>query len=267
MIREVHYSAQDAHTWSLDSGTIFHVTPKIELFSKQSDWVIGRSAKSRNRRSSHPTIEWQHNNPAPSLARTRSESSLYRHASQRRETYPKSTISPLRDSTIAPRTDPYGYMWVDAREITRRPQVLHHLLRWLHTEGLSLLSYVERRSTHGLLSLDSRSGEPNNTPSEDTHVRQRRRIHLLSLQIVPLRKRNPAPKDRSLHTYAKWSGKTDEPDDPREGDCNALALQIKAGILGRSIVDGSVPDKSITVESNQARSATSTMVRKRTDLW
>ena len=32
-IREVHYSAQDAHTWLLDSNARFHVTLNIEWFS------------------------------------------------------------------------------------------------------------------------------------------------------------------------------------------------------------------------------------------
>ena len=33
MIREVLYSAQDAHTWLLDSDATFHMTPNIEWFS------------------------------------------------------------------------------------------------------------------------------------------------------------------------------------------------------------------------------------------
>ena len=32
-IGEVHYSVQDAHTWLLDSGATFHVTPNFEWFS------------------------------------------------------------------------------------------------------------------------------------------------------------------------------------------------------------------------------------------
>ena len=36
MIREVYYSVQDAHTWLLDSGATFHVTPNIEWFSNYS---------------------------------------------------------------------------------------------------------------------------------------------------------------------------------------------------------------------------------------
>ena len=32
MIREVHYNAQDAHTWLLDSSATFHVTPNLEWF-------------------------------------------------------------------------------------------------------------------------------------------------------------------------------------------------------------------------------------------
>ena len=35
-IGEFHYSAQDAHTWLLDSGATFHVTPNIEWFSNYS---------------------------------------------------------------------------------------------------------------------------------------------------------------------------------------------------------------------------------------
>ena len=50
-IREVYYSAQDAHTWLLDSGATFHITPNIEWFSNylagtQFDSVMGRTAKS-----------------------------------------------------------------------------------------------------------------------------------------------------------------------------------------------------------------------------
>ena len=33
MIGEVHYSAQDAHTWLVDFGATFHVTPNFEWFS------------------------------------------------------------------------------------------------------------------------------------------------------------------------------------------------------------------------------------------
>ena len=36
MIGEVLYSAQDAHTWLLDSGATFQVTPKIEWFLNYS---------------------------------------------------------------------------------------------------------------------------------------------------------------------------------------------------------------------------------------
>ena len=36
MIREVHYIAQDAQTWLLDSGATFHMTPNIEWFSNYS---------------------------------------------------------------------------------------------------------------------------------------------------------------------------------------------------------------------------------------
>ena len=43
MIEEVHYSAQDAHMWLLDSSATFHVTPNLEWFSnyaaKTSDTV------------------------------------------------------------------------------------------------------------------------------------------------------------------------------------------------------------------------------------
>ena len=36
MIGEVLYSAEDAHTWLLDSGATFHATPDIEWFSDYS---------------------------------------------------------------------------------------------------------------------------------------------------------------------------------------------------------------------------------------
>ena len=54
MIREVYYSVQDAHTWLLDSGATFHVTPNFEWFSNYEAetsgivrLVMGRSAKSQ----------------------------------------------------------------------------------------------------------------------------------------------------------------------------------------------------------------------------
>ena len=87
---EVHYSVQDAHTWLLDSGAKFHVTLNIELRgrnerhrpTRQWEGVQNRG----NRRSSHPTAEWQHNHPAPSptFTCTKKESGLHRHASRRR---------------------------------------------------------------------------------------------------------------------------------------------------------------------------------------
>ena len=55
-------------------------------------------------------------------------------------------------------------------------------------------------------------------------------------------------------------------DDPREGGGNAPTLRTKVGILGRSIADGRIFDKSFVVESNQAQSVTGTMVRKGTSL-
>ena len=45
------------------------------------------------------------------------------------KTDPKSTLSPLRDSTTPPRADPLRYMRVDAREITMWFLVLYHLCR------------------------------------------------------------------------------------------------------------------------------------------
>ena len=54
MIEEVHYSAQDAHMWLLDSSATFHVTPNLEWFSKYEAemsvtvrLVNGTSAKSQ----------------------------------------------------------------------------------------------------------------------------------------------------------------------------------------------------------------------------
>ena len=41
MIREVHYNAQDAQTWLLDSSATFHVTPNIQWFSNYSVGTIG----------------------------------------------------------------------------------------------------------------------------------------------------------------------------------------------------------------------------------
>ena len=72
------------------------------------------------------------------------------------------------------------------------------------------------------------------------------------------------PKDHPIHTHTEWSSGTDQPNDPRERNGNALALQTEAGILGRRIVDGHIFDKSFVVESNQARSAASTMVKEGT---
>ena len=51
-----------------------------------------------------------------------------------------------------------------------------------------------------------------------------------------------------------------------ESKDNALVGHIKVGVLGRSTVDGYISDKSFVVESNQARSAASTMVREGTGL-
>ena len=41
MTGEVHYSAQDAHTWLLDSGATFHVTPNLEWFSNYAAEMSG----------------------------------------------------------------------------------------------------------------------------------------------------------------------------------------------------------------------------------
>ena len=41
VIKEVLYNAQDAHTWLLDSGATFHMTPNIEWFSNYSAGANG----------------------------------------------------------------------------------------------------------------------------------------------------------------------------------------------------------------------------------
>ena len=41
MIGEFHYSAQDTHTWLLDSGVTFHVTPDIKWFANYSAGTSG----------------------------------------------------------------------------------------------------------------------------------------------------------------------------------------------------------------------------------
>ena len=127
---------------------------------------------------------------------------------------------------------------------------------------MGLLTEVKRRRAHGFLSMVSRSRERLGTQSEHTPVRQWRAIHLSSLQTVPVRQRDPTSKDRSLHTHAKWFGRTDQPHDPGVGDGNTLALRAEAGIMGRSIANGSMLDQSIA----SAQSASSTMVREETNL-
>ena len=52
----------------------------------------------------------------------------------------------------------------------------------------------------------------------------------------------------------------DELKNPREGDGNALISRTKARVLGRSIADGGISDQPVAVRSNQARTATGTMV-------
>ena len=89
--------------------------------------------------------------------------------------------------------------------------------------------------------------------SEDTLIRQWRRIHLQSLQTVPLCQRDPAPKDRSLNTHAEWSGRLDQPNDPGEGDDNVPASRTKARVLSRSVVNGIIlinlsPSKEMRLE-------------------
>ena len=135
-----------------------------------------------------------------------------------RETDPMSALSPLRDGTTTPRTGPHRYKWVNAWKITRRLPVLNHIRRWLYTEGLGLLDYVERRSAQGILPVVSRSTKPIRAQSEDTPVRQRRWIHLLRLQIVHVRERDPTLKDRSLYPHTEWRGGTDQSNDPGESD-------------------------------------------------
>ena len=58
----------------------------------------------------------------------------------------------------------------------------------------------------------------------------------------------------------------DQPNDPGEGDGNALASQTKARILGQGIADNSLLDKLVAIESNKAQSATGAMVRQKDDL-
>ena len=94
MIEEVLYSAQDAHTWLLDSGATFHVTSNIEwfikLFRRRQRYSPTRQwagmYNRRDRRGPHPIVEQQYYYPTPSPTCTRAEeeSSLYQHASRSR---------------------------------------------------------------------------------------------------------------------------------------------------------------------------------------
>ena len=56
------------------------------------------------------------------------------------------------------------------------------------------------------------------------------------------------PKDRSLHTHAKWSGIIDKLNDLGEDDDNAPRLRTKVGILGRSIIDDIILDQSVATQ-------------------
>ena len=114
--------------------------------------------------------------------------------------------------------------------------------------------------------MASRSGEPDRTKSENSLVRQGKRIHLLSLQTLPLYKRDQEPNDRSIYTHEKWSSRLDQPDEPRESNNNVPTLWTEARIKGRSIANGCIFDQSFSVQSNQAWSATSIVVRKGTNL-
>ena len=64
-----------------------------------------------------------------------------------------------------------------------------------------------------------------------------------------VRKRNPALTNRSLHLDAEWCSRTYELDHTRTSDANGLEGQSKGRVLGRGIADGSIPDKSVALES------------------
>ena len=78
--------------------------------------------------------------------------------------------------------------------------------------------------------------------------------------------RDPAPKDHSLYAHAKRRGRTDQLNDLRESDGNAPVIQSEAGILGRNIAYGSIPNQFVIVKSNTARSAAGIMVRQTVEL-
>ena len=58
----------------------------------------------------------------------------------------------------------------------------------------------------------------------------------------------------------------DQTNNPGESDGNDPTLRTKAGILGLSTTYDNISDKPFAVESNQARSATSIMVKEGTNL-
>ena len=83
--------------------------------------------------------------------------------------------------------------------------------------------------------------------SEDVMVGQRRTMHLYSLHKVPIRKRDQTSTDHSLHPNAERCIRTNELDDPRKSDGNAPTIKTQAEILGRSIANGNILEKSIVV--------------------
>ena len=69
---------------------------------------------------------------------------------------------------------------------------------------------------------------------------------------IGAKERDPASTKNSLHPDAKWCNRKYDSKDPRESDHNALASSTKGRILGQSIVDGCIFDKSFAVKCNKA---------------
>ena len=97
-----------------------------------------------------------------------------------------------------------------------------------------------RRSARSFHSVANRRWKQIRLQSENAKVGQWRRIHLQSHCKVTVRKGDPASKDRSLHSDAKWCSGMYEPDHTRMSDGNALPSRTKAGVLGWSIVDDNI---------------------------
>ena len=121
-------------------------------------------------------------------------------------------------------------------------------------ESLGIFGQDKRWRTQDVHPMVHRGRTPNHMKSENSMLRQQRRIHLRSIHQVPVRKTDSTPIANEL-------------DDSRASHNYATTGQAEDGVLGRGIANYNAHHQPVPIHGHQTASATDTLIQTNTEVW